>query len=192
MTEKYIDDDKTIILAVSPANNDLSNSDAISIQRKIDPEGERTIGVLTKIDICDDEDAKEQIQKNLQNQEFELKHGWFGLKCRSSNDIDNDISIEQGIINEEEYFKTKVPYAHMDQSLFGTSNLSIKMREHFDWSMKKDLPDIYVKVKNKMDFIQSELDKIGEGPPQTEMEKMMFLIKLIKVFEENLQKSLQG
>ena len=61
MTEKYIDDDKTIILAVSPANNDLSNSDAISIQRKIDPEGERTIGVLTKIDICDDEDAKEQI-----------------------------------------------------------------------------------------------------------------------------------
>ena len=80
----------------------------------------------------------------------------------------------------------------MDQSLFGTSNLSIKMREHFDWSMKKDLPDIYVKVKNKMDFIQSELDKIGEGPPQTEMEKMMFLIKLIKVFEENLKKSLQG
>ena len=37
-----------------------------------------------------------------------------------------------------------------------------------------------------MDFIQNELDKIGEGPPQTEMEKMMFLIKLIKVFEENL------
>jgi hypothetical protein len=37
-----------------------------------------------------------------------------------------------------------------------------------------------------MDFIQSELDKIGEGPPQTDSEKLMFLLKLIKVFEENL------
>ena len=52
MTELYISDKKTIILAVSPANNDLSSSDAMAIQRDIDPDGERTIGVLTKIDMC--------------------------------------------------------------------------------------------------------------------------------------------
>ena len=59
MTEKHISDIKTIILAVSPANNDLSSSDAMAIQRGIDRDGERTIGVLTKIDLCLDEDAKE-------------------------------------------------------------------------------------------------------------------------------------
>jgi hypothetical protein len=74
----------------------------------------------------------------------------------------------------------------MDQSLFGTSNLSIKLREHFEFSMKKDLPDIFYQVKIKMDFIQSELDKLGDGPPSTDMEKMMFLIRLIKIFEEKL------
>ena len=120
MTEKHISDNKTIILAVSPANNDLSSSDAMAIQRGIDPDGERTIGVLTKIDMCEDEDAKEVIQKNLQNQDLELKHGWFGVKCRSSNDIANNVTIGQCIINEEEYFKTQLPYSSMDQGLFGT------------------------------------------------------------------------
>ena len=142
MTENHISDNKTVILAVSPANNDLSSSDAMAIQRGIDPDGERTIGVLTKIDMCEDEDAKEVIQKNLQNQDLELKHGWFGVKCRSSNDIANNVTIGQCIINEEEYFKTQVPYSSMDQGLFGTQNLSCKLRELFEYSMKKDLPGI--------------------------------------------------
>lgn len=43
-----------IIMAVSPANQDLANSDALKLARKVDPYGERTIGVLTKIDLMDD------------------------------------------------------------------------------------------------------------------------------------------
>ena len=36
----------TIILAVSPANADLANSDALQLARMVDPEGARTIGGL--------------------------------------------------------------------------------------------------------------------------------------------------
>jgi len=43
-----------IIMAVSPANQDLANSDALKLARRVDPYGERTIGVLTKIDLMDD------------------------------------------------------------------------------------------------------------------------------------------
>lgn len=43
----------SIILAVTPANADLATSDALNIARKVDPAGERTIGVLTKVDIMD-------------------------------------------------------------------------------------------------------------------------------------------
>ncbi|KAK8523605.1 hypothetical protein V6N12_013690 [Hibiscus sabdariffa] len=42
-----------IILAISPANQDLATSDAIKISREVDPTGERTLGVLTKIDLMD-------------------------------------------------------------------------------------------------------------------------------------------
>lgn len=45
--------DNAIILAVSPANADLATSDALRLAKEVDPLGERTIGVLTKIDIMD-------------------------------------------------------------------------------------------------------------------------------------------
>lgn len=41
---KYIRNPACIILAVSAANTDLANSDAIALSRSVDPDGLRTIG----------------------------------------------------------------------------------------------------------------------------------------------------
>jgi replication fork clamp-binding protein CrfC len=43
----------SIILAISPANQDIATSDAIKMAREVDPTGERTWGVLTKLDLMD-------------------------------------------------------------------------------------------------------------------------------------------
>ena len=51
MIVKYISKPNSIILAVTPANTDLANSDGLRLARDVDPEGTRTIGVLTKIDL---------------------------------------------------------------------------------------------------------------------------------------------
>ena len=51
MLFKYISKPACIILAVTPANTDLANSDGLKMAREVDPEGTRTIGVLTKIDL---------------------------------------------------------------------------------------------------------------------------------------------
>lgn len=54
LVAKYCqNDDRTIILAVIPANVDLSTSHALAMAKKWDPSGERTIGVITKIDLMD-------------------------------------------------------------------------------------------------------------------------------------------
>ena len=50
---KYISAPQCIILAVSPANQDLASSDALELARSVDPDGMRTVGVLTKLDIMD-------------------------------------------------------------------------------------------------------------------------------------------
>ena len=50
---KTIGKDSTIILAVSPANDDLANSDALKLAREVDPNSERTLGVITKLDLMD-------------------------------------------------------------------------------------------------------------------------------------------
>lgn len=53
MILKYITKPNAIILAVTAANTDLANSDGLKLAREVDPEGMRTIGVLTKIDLMD-------------------------------------------------------------------------------------------------------------------------------------------
>ena len=49
MLYSYICQENTIILAVTPANQDIANSDALKLARKVDPQGDRTIGVITKV-----------------------------------------------------------------------------------------------------------------------------------------------
>lgn len=54
LVAKYCEkDDRTIILAVIPANMDLAVSHSLSMAKRWDPKGERTIGVITKIDLMD-------------------------------------------------------------------------------------------------------------------------------------------
>jgi len=53
MAKRYIEDPRSIILCVVPANADLSTSDGLKLSRDIDPSGNRTLGVITKVDIMD-------------------------------------------------------------------------------------------------------------------------------------------
>lgn len=65
---------------MTPANSDLVNSDALQIAREVDPNGTRTIGVLTKVDIMDKgTNALEMINGNV----YPLKLGYTAVKCRS-------------------------------------------------------------------------------------------------------------
>eukprot|EP00656_Telonema_subtile_P016342 TRINITY_DN18622_c0_g1_i1.p1 TRINITY_DN18622_c0_g1~~TRINITY_DN18622_c0_g1_i1.p1 ORF type:complete len:114 (-),score=36.31 TRINITY_DN18622_c0_g1_i1:52-393(-) len=91
MTMRYVKDPRSVILAVMPANADMSTSDALQIARQVDPEGIRTIGVLTKIDIMD---KGTNAKKALMGQEIALKLGFVGIKNRSQADIQEKKSVQ--------------------------------------------------------------------------------------------------
>jgi len=54
LTYKFMEPENALILALTAANTDLANSDALKLAREVDPDGERTIGVVTKIDLMDE------------------------------------------------------------------------------------------------------------------------------------------
>lgn len=83
---KYVIPKTTIIMAVCAANVDLANSDALKIARKVDPMGERTIGVLTKIDLMDEGTNALEL---LHGRVYPLALGYVGVVCRSQKDILN-------------------------------------------------------------------------------------------------------
>ena len=80
MILSYITQPNALILALTAANQDLANSDALKISREVDPKGERTIGVITKIDLMDEgTNALDLLEGSI----YPLKLGYYGVKCRS-------------------------------------------------------------------------------------------------------------
>ena len=70
---------------------DYHLEEALQMAQKIDVEGDRTLGVLTKIDIMDrGTDARNKLLGN----EVPLKLGYVGVKCRSQDDINNKLPVK--------------------------------------------------------------------------------------------------
>lgn len=90
MAKRYCIDPKTIVLCVIPANQDLSTSDGLKLAREWDPKGERTVGVITKIDIMD---KGTSAKKMLMNDEIFLKLGYIGIVNRAQEDIKNKVPV---------------------------------------------------------------------------------------------------
>ena len=90
----YCSDNSTIILCVIPANADLTTSDALKMALELDAEKDRTIGVLTKIDIMDQGTSAKDI---LTGKIVSLKLGFFGVKNRSQFDLNNKMRVEQAL-----------------------------------------------------------------------------------------------
>ena len=77
---KFISQPNALILALTAANTDVANSDALKMAREVDPDGERTLGVVTKIDLMDQgTDALDLLQGKI----YPLHLGYYGIKCRS-------------------------------------------------------------------------------------------------------------
>ena len=81
MVVRYIREPSCIIMAVTAANTDLALSDAIQLAKEYDPTGERTIGVITKVDIMDQgTDASDIFDGRV----IPLKLGYVGVDRKST------------------------------------------------------------------------------------------------------------
>lgn len=78
LCERYIQQNN-IILAICAADVDLANAEALKAARAVDPTGQRTIGVLTKLDLVDAQYATQIIL----NDDYPLRLGYVGVICRS-------------------------------------------------------------------------------------------------------------
>lgn len=77
LCDKYIQP-PNVILAISAADVDLANSTALRASRRVDPRGERTIGVITKMDLVDAERGYDI----LSDKKYPLRLGYVGVICR--------------------------------------------------------------------------------------------------------------
>lgn len=101
---------RSVILAISPANVDLANSESLKLARAVDPQGRRTIGVLTKLDLMD---AGTNALDILTGRVYPLKLGFIGVVGRSQQDINAQKPMEDQIRTEEEFFRNHPGYRNI-------------------------------------------------------------------------------
>ncbi|XP_020590970.1 dynamin-related protein 3A-like [Phalaenopsis equestris] len=125
MILSYIKHENCIILTVLPANADLSNYDALQMARIADPDGSRTIGVITKLDIMDrGVDACNFLLGNV----ISLRLGYVGVFNRSQQDTNLNRSIDDALANEEAFFRHH-PVYHDLSHCCGVPKLAKKLNQ---------------------------------------------------------------
>ncbi|CRK46020.1 hypothetical protein BN1723_016630, partial [Verticillium longisporum] len=110
LISEYIAKPNSIVLAVSPANVDIVNSEALKLARHVDPLGRRTIGVLTKVDLMDHGTNALDI---LSGRVYPLKLGFIGVVNRSQQDIQGSKPMEEALKDEADFFKHHPAYRNI-------------------------------------------------------------------------------
>lgn len=192
MILQFISNPNAIILAVTAANTDVANSDALQLAKAADPYGNRTIGVLTKLDLMDPGTDASEV---LNNQLIPLRKGYIGVVNRGQKDINEDLSIRDGLRKEEEFFKHHPVYSR-DKHLLskcGTNTLAKTLNIILMHHIRECLPDVKNRITSMMNDVQSELEALGN--PDEGMSKNALggtLLALLSKFANNFASIIDG
>ncbi|KAK5941087.1 vacuolar protein sorting-associated protein 1 [Knufia obscura] len=159
MVLKQIQKPNAIILAVTAANVDLANSDGLKLAREVDPEGQRTIGVLTKIDLMD---QGTDVVDILAGRIIPLRLGYVPVVNRGQRDIENKKRIDLALKAEKDFFENHPSYRNK-ASYCGTPYLARKLNLILMMHIKQTLPDIKTRISNSLQKYQQELEQLGAG-----------------------------
>ncbi|CAG9314128.1 unnamed protein product [Blepharisma stoltei] len=187
MILQYISNPDTIILAISAANNDLANSDALQLAHLVDPNGERTIGVLTKIDIMDrGTDAVDMLNGTV----FPLRLGYVGVVCRSQEDINKNVPMKKHLAKEEKFFRESPVYARYADRL-GIRYLTMRLNKILQTHINNSIPTIKKKVNDELEANISKLREYGEAL-STRDSKTGVLLSVIQKVAKSFQENIEG
>ncbi|KAH8177513.1 dynamin central region domain-containing protein [Sarocladium implicatum] len=158
LISEYIAKPNSIILAVSPANVDIVNSEALKLARHVDPLGRRTIGVLTKVDLMDHGTNALDI---LSGRVYPLKLGFIGVVNRSQQDIQGNKPMEEALQAEQDFFKHHPAYRNIANRC-GTHFLAKTLNTTLMGHIRERLPDIKARLNTLMGQTQQELASYGD------------------------------
>lgn len=187
---EYIQKPNCIILAVSPANVDLVNSESLKLARQVDPTGKRTVGVLSKLDLMDQgTNALDILKGNV----YPLKLGFIGVVNRSQQDIQDNKLLDDSLQSEQQFFANHPAYRSF-ASKCGTRYLSLTLNKILMNHIRERLPDIKAKLNTLMGQTEQELASYGDYPSLVDSKegRAALLLNLMTKFANSVVNSVEG
>ncbi|XP_068457766.1 dynamin-1-like isoform X2 [Clinocottus analis] len=188
MLLQFVTKDNCLLLAVSPANSDLANSDALKVAKEVDPQGLRTIGVITKLDLMDEgTDARDILENKL----LPLRRGYIGVVNRSQKDIDGRKDITAALQAERKFFLSHPSYRHLADRM-GTGYLQKTLNQQLTNHIRDTLPALRSKLQSQLLSIQKEVEEYKSFRPDDPGRKTKALLQMVQQFAVDFEKRIEG
>ncbi|KAM8987255.1 dynamin-2 isoform 2-T2 [Ara ararauna] len=188
MILQFISRESSLILAVTPANMDLANSDALKMAKEVDPQGLRTIGVITKLDLMDEgTDARDVLENKL----LPLRRGYIGVVNRSQKDIDGKKDIRAALAAERKFFLSHPAYRHMADRM-GTPHLQKVLNQQLTNHIRETLPSLRSKLQSQLLSLEKEVEEYKNFRPDDPTRKTKALLQMVQQFGVDFEKRIEG
>nr|CAG4643752.1 EOG090X01UE [Lepidurus arcticus] len=182
MLVRYIVNPNSIILAVTSANTDLATSEALKIARDVDPDGRRTLAVVTKLDLMD---AGTDAVDILCGRVIPVKLGIIGVVNRSQQDILNNKPIEEALKDEAVFLQRRYPtLANRNGTPFLAKTLNRLLMHH----IRDCLPELKTRVNVMISQFQTLLQSYGDEVA----DKSHTLLQIVTKFASSYCATIEG
>ncbi|XP_035775786.1 dynamin-like isoform X4 [Anopheles albimanus] len=188
MIFQFIRKETCLILAVTPANTDLANSDALKLAKEVDPQGVRTIGVITKLDLMDEgTDARDILENKL----LPLRRGYIGVVNRSQKDIEGRKDIHAALAAERKFFLSHQSYRHMADRL-GTPYLQKVLNQQLTNHIRDTLPALRDRLQKQLLTLEKDVEQFKHFRPDDPSIKTKAMLQMIQQLQSDFERTIEG
>lgn len=189
MARSYMQNSRSIILAVVSAKNDYANQIVLKMAREFDPTGLRTMGVITKPDDLPVGSESELAYINLaRNEDICFRLGWHVLRNRDYESRDS--SKEARDLTEKKFFNQGV-WRDLPRGIVGIHTLRERLSKVLLEQIKTELPSLIKDISSSLEKCQARLSKMGESRVTIDQQRL-FLLRISQDFQSLSRAAIDG
>ena len=192
LVKTYMKSSRSIILVVVSAKNDLNNQAITTMakEKDIDPEGQRTMGIITKPDLLfAGSDSENAYVKLAKNDNIHFKLGWHVLKNRDYDTRDTTLAEQDAA--EKQFFEERVWSTALPDTQLGIAKPRPRLSRVLLDQIEAELPSLNQDVDRKLQKCKDRLEALG-GPRSTLSEQKIHLLKTSQVFTSLISAAIDG
>ncbi|KAH7929544.1 hypothetical protein BV22DRAFT_1102356 [Leucogyrophana mollusca] len=191
LVSSYITKPSCVILLTVTCETDFENQGAHQLAKTHDPEGRRTVGVLTKPDRIPPGEEKSW-QKFIKNDEEALFNGWYCVKQPGSQTLERGISWDEARREETEFFSSTEPWSSLApayQKKLCTSNLTDRLSTILSELISKRLPEVRNEIYTILRNTEEEMRTLPKAPSNDPIGEVLHVLSN---FTRALSQRLEG
>jgi hypothetical protein len=188
MVRRYMVNPRSVMLVVIPANVDIATQEILTLAEEADPEGHRTLGVLTKPDLVD-LGAEKHVMQLVKGNTHRLNLGWCLVRNLGQQQIQDTVADRSAV--EKAFFRDRAPWNELDKDRVGVDALRCRLQEVLASTIRREFSTVKREILNKLSTAKRALNELGDKR-QTPDEQRRFIMDISSRYREVVSMALNA